>query len=188
MDVRLVIITSSSGTQLRDLVALSRTSLPLSCFYGDPLRQSYQAIHAHSGILPTLVLGLTRLPQYIRHIFALVSVGAMFGASRQGVRGAKAAWQQGAAALIEPTRGLRWLRLQRDPVDFGQPLIDTARAMDVATEAAMHLNYGDTIETVTQKHFPRLHAISQYGKYVLLIVILVLAGWIVWRYLASDVL
>ena len=175
---RLVIITSTSGKQLGDTVELegAENCVPVDMFFGDPERTSYALVHAHQGVLNTIVYGVLGLPQWWRHLLSLVSLGAVLGHSRQRFRGASNNWQQGGHAVYDG-EGNR-LRVHRSlhPVDFGQPIEDVARALGRPQHASYTLNYQQGMQRVTQG-YPVI-ALLNHLTPVLFVLVVLLVWWL----------
>lgn len=96
MGVSIAIVTSSTGTQVRDSVDSSpENRLPLSSFFGDPSRKLYDALGAKYGVSNTILPGFGPLLQHLGIFFDLVVLGAVLGAKKQSLTNPEAAWQQG---------------------------------------------------------------------------------------------
>ena len=172
MGVRLVIVSSSTGLQVDALRRESLHSLPEEVFFGDPSRASFAAARARYGMGATLLHGLSALPAHWSQLLSLVVLGAQLGAKRQALTSPEAAWQQGANALLEAKTGkvLYW-HGHANPMDIGQPLRDTARALGRKEwkSPSLVLDYNAALDGYTSVRHPLVHRINRMAPYLLLL-------------------
>jgi hypothetical protein len=97
MGVKIAVISSSSGKQIKQSVADSpENTLPESCFFGDEKRLSYRIVaNANYGMSDTLWPGFAAIVDNAARVFELVVLGAVLGTRKQHLTNAQAAWQQG---------------------------------------------------------------------------------------------
>lgn len=179
--IKLVVISSSSGSQVHQSVLASpENSLPMETFFGDPQRDSYNAVHAESGVFHTLVYGLAQVPAWLARMSSLVLLGAVMGASRQHLRGEGANWQQGAAAGFAADGELLWRHVSRHPMDLGQPLLRHSAALRLSSSSALRLDYPAALDRVS-RHHPFVWALQRALPWILLAVALLLIALLLAR-------
>ena len=181
MGVRLCVVNSSTGRQVRESVADSPdNTVPAACFFGDPTRASFRFVDCEYGIGATLVRGLAQVPRYLPQLVALVALGGVLGSRKQQLTNPDAAWQQGANALFQKQTGkVLYRHRHRHPMDLGQPIEETARALGYAVTPAMHLDFAGALDRVTSRH-PLVHAANRLFPWLLALAVL----WLLWRFRA----
>lgn len=153
LDVRLCIINSSDGAQVKESVKLSPdNSLPLKHFYGDKSQRTYDFVHAKKGMLHTLVYGALRLPGWWKETILISILGGVMGATKQHLRGEDANWQQGAAVLFDAEGKILYRHISQDPMDLGQPIEETAKVLKKPVTKDMHLDYHGATAKIANRY------------------------------------
>ncbi len=154
MGVRLCVVNSSTGAQVKQSIEDSPDSiLPESSFFGDPTRGSFDEMGARYGWYETTLRGLAATAEHFSKLVSLAALGAILGARKQHLTNGAATWQQGANALFEAKTGkVLYRHLHAHPMDIGQPVEATAKALGVPVTPAMRLHYGVALDKVARRH------------------------------------
>lgn len=166
MDVKLAFIMSSNGKQVDELISDFPHNIPKSCFYGDEKRESYKFAKARYSIFHTL--SMAELPSYLSQAVSVGILGAYYAFTLLKYRGpAEVSWQMGASVLLDDEKTY-FMKSQKNPMDFGQPIEEVAKALGKEVTEDMHLDYNQSIKELTS-NYPVVFWVNKTAPFLLLV-------------------